>query len=613
MKTFVASLLLLCTPLLVLHAGVTNVFVLDDWNVLVDNTDLHGESPTLDGLLKAATSKKIGLTGRPLVLGSFYLQNTAGSDQASSYKKLNALIHGLNGALLLVALRLLLTRIGTPPPRALLVATIFAALWTVHPVHVSTVLYSVQRMTLLAGTFSLLAIILYLCRTQVTTFAAIGVAGLGVFAKAVSIIAIPITTAISLQLQQRGQERDRKSVHIALVTVTILIGIGGLFITLDSLQAFDRLPFSPIERLLTQTRVLVFYATQVFFPEPSRLALFNDHFIASTSLFSPVTTLFSSIMLTGAVILVCANRMPLLSRIGIAWFLLGHVVESGALPLELAFEHRNYFPSIGLFVALMPLTEKTSATRYIPTMAIAFAIGSLLVALSVSRASSWSTEGGLLVTQLEHRPTSPRAHQALALFIAEHDPANIATRSIPLIDQAAALDARSLTPAIQAIVVRADQSLPIPDKILAQVLDVQRTETLDKQALPWLRRLAINENLSSHASAHSTVDNLLAALVRKSRNSLEKSRLLAIVAERELLVMRDPVKSLRVALSAHQARRKDPEFTIFAAELAVLNKNPELAKTLMDSLNDSQLSEPQRSRTIRLRSLLLSTSSEPDA
>lgn len=611
MKTFIASLLLLCTPLLVLHPGIKNVFVLDDWNVIVNNEDLRSESPTLEGLLTAANSKPIGLTGRPLVLGSFYVQNSAGNNQGAAYKTFNALVHGLNGALVLVLLKLLLTRIGTPAPRALLFATVVAALWTVHPLHVSTVLYSVQRMTLLAGTFSLLAVILYLFRTNFSTFTAIGVAGLGVFAKAVSIVAIPIAAWTSLQFQRSGREKDQKSISIILIAASFFIGVGGVFVTLESLRNFDHLTFSPAERLLTQPRVLVFYATQIFYPELSRLALFNDHFIASTSFISPITTLFSSVIIVGAIILACVNRTPLLSRIGIAWFFLGHVVEAGALPLELAFEHRNYFPSIGLFIALIPLAEKASATRYAKAVAAAFIIGSVLIALSWSRAETWSTEGGLLVTQLEHRPASPRAHQALALFIAEHDPKNITTRSIPLLDQAARLDSQSLTPIVQSIVFRADQNIPVPTNTLDRALEVARTGTLDKQALPWLRRLAIHENVSKRADARALINTLLTDLAIKSTNSLEKSRLMAIIAERELLVMRDSDKALKAALSAHQARRKDPEFTLFAAELATLNQNPELAQALMDSIDDSILSEPQRNRTQRLRDKLFRTSPEP--
>ena len=35
---------------------------------------------------------------------------------------------------------------------------------------------------------------------------------------------------------------------------------------------------------------------------------------------------------------------------GIAWFLVGHSIESTVFSLELYFEHRNYFPGVGLFL-----------------------------------------------------------------------------------------------------------------------------------------------------------------------------------------------------------------------------------------------------------------------
>ena len=36
----------------------------------------------------------------------------------------------------------------------------------------------------------------------------------------------------------------------------------------------------------------------------------------------------------------------------VIWFFVGHTVESSIISLELVFEHRNYFPAIGLFIGV---------------------------------------------------------------------------------------------------------------------------------------------------------------------------------------------------------------------------------------------------------------------
>ena len=43
---------------------------------------------------------------------------------------------------------------------------------------------------------------------------------------------------------------------------------------------------------------------------------------------------------------------------GLAWFLLGHSLESTFIPLEIAHEHRNYLPALGLLFSLGVIGSK---------------------------------------------------------------------------------------------------------------------------------------------------------------------------------------------------------------------------------------------------------------
>src|SRR3546814_2498510 len=75
------------------------------------------------------------------------------------FKATNLLIHLLNTLLVFVLARQLLGLAKCDKP--LIAATLCAALWALHPMQVSTVLYVVQRMTELAALFSLLGLICY--------------------------------------------------------------------------------------------------------------------------------------------------------------------------------------------------------------------------------------------------------------------------------------------------------------------------------------------------------------------------------------------------------------------------------------------------------------------
>ena len=104
------------------------------------------------------------------------------------------------------------------------------------------------------------------------------------------------------------------------------------------------------ERLLTQPRILLFYLSQIAYPVPNRLSIEHDVEI-SRSLIDPWTTLPSIIVVTATIVfaLFQVRRRPMAS-FAILFFFLNHAIESSVIPLELIFEHRNYLPSLFLFV-----------------------------------------------------------------------------------------------------------------------------------------------------------------------------------------------------------------------------------------------------------------------
>ena len=107
--------------------------------------------------------------------------------------------------------------------------------------------------------------------------------------------------------------------------------------------------------------------------------------------------------------------------LGIAWFVVGHSVESTVLPLELYFEHRNYFPSIGLVLALGGLFAIIVKKWPQPKAPLLVCLGLCAVVLSAQTSSQvqiWSNRSLLILNHLNAHPNSARANIDMATELA---------------------------------------------------------------------------------------------------------------------------------------------------------------------------------------------------
>jgi tetratricopeptide (TPR) repeat protein len=179
--------------------------------------------------------------------------------------------------------------------------------------------------------------------------------------------------------------------------------------------------FTPIERLLTEARVLVLYLSQIFYPVPNRLSIYHDISV-STSVFQPWTTLPSIGLILALIVLgfYWMRRRPLVS-FAILFFFINHLIESSVIGLELVYEHRNYLPSLFIF---MPLSfgilwilenyreRSPFMRRFLVTATILAIIG--LGAGTYIRNQAWANERSLWEDALRKAPGSIRAHHELA-------------------------------------------------------------------------------------------------------------------------------------------------------------------------------------------------------
>ncbi|HEX5314865.1 MAG TPA: hypothetical protein VFX38_08195, partial [Gammaproteobacteria bacterium] len=177
------------------------------------------------------------------------------------------------------------------------------------------------------------------------------------------------------------------------------------------------------ERILSEGRVIWDYFVWSLFPDLRQLTLYHDGFAASRGLFTPWTTLLAwagiAVFLAAGILL--RRRRPLVS-LGILWFLAGQVLTASFIPLELVFEHREYLPSLGLYLALFaPIALADPRVRLLRARAAALAAIVLLYGGALTlRSLDWSNPLLQAAIAAKAHPDSPRATygygRTLAMF-----------------------------------------------------------------------------------------------------------------------------------------------------------------------------------------------------
>lgn len=370
------------------------IWTIDDDPNILQNTRLHIEDlkprtlfQTFFSPLHPDGNGNPGLN-RPLAHLSFALNWYFGKDSPVGYRLVNILIHFLTAFLLYLTIRDLL---DSPNLRNRFagsrdsVALLGAAMWAVNPIQTQAVVYIVQRMTSLAGLFYLVGIWCYIRarfsedRARRVNYllltAASFTAGIGSKENAFMLPAALALVEITF-FQDLSQAAVRRRIGIVLAAgLGLLLLCGGLLFwqgKLDALSGYSVRLFSPWDRLMTEPRIVLFYLSQIFYPTPGRLSIVHDVEI-SRSLFAPWATLPAILAVLVLIGLGCAllRKRPVLGFC-ILFFFLNHVVESSFIGLELIYEHRNYLPSLFLFVPVA-MGMHAVVDRY-PSKAFAFQI-----------------------------------------------------------------------------------------------------------------------------------------------------------------------------------------------------------------------------------------------
>ncbi|MGB8715793.1 MAG: hypothetical protein WCD66_05450 [Rhodanobacteraceae bacterium] len=620
--------------------GLSGSWLFDDYPNIVDNEGVQPDSASVGDLVGAALSSPSSRFKRPLASLSFAANYLAGGLDPWGWKLVNLFIHLLNGLLVYFLAWGLLTSSparggGATGERARLTAALIAGAWMLLPVNLTGVLYVVQRMESLANLFVLLGLVGYVIGRQRMLRAHNGRSGLVV---CVASLIVPTIlgltakeTAIMLPLYafliewiafgfqgNSGEPRLRSSapvgvestseqytrrptdwrvvgVFVVILALPLIMGLMWIVPNVLNPGTWASRDFTLGTRLMSESRIVVAYVAWTLVPLPQWLSFYHDNFHISTGLLSPWTTLTSIVTLIGMVAAVFwfRQRQPLVS-LGIALFLGCQLLTGTILPLELIYEHRNYFASFGLMLALIPLLAAPSSNAQSASDSLPFSLarGALLAslflwwgALTLATAIAWGNPLHLAEELAARAPDSPRALYELGrtyIIYSHYDPDSPFTPKVyaPL-EQAATLPDSSILPEQALIFFNARMHRPLKDawwdnmtaKLKAHPPGVQDTSSL----------IALTK-CARTGSCKLPPGRMLNAFLAALSHPHPKARLLASYGDYAWNVLNDHQLGLRASRDAVRAEPGEPAYHITLARMYLVLGQRENAQQQIDEL-----------------------------
>jgi tetratricopeptide (TPR) repeat protein len=324
--------------------------------------------------------------------------------------------------------------------------------WLLHPLFVSTTLYVVQREAMLPATFVLLGALSWMAARETLArghvkramarmaLSAWVCTGLAVLCKANGALLPLLLVLVEWIVLSRSpmpsahtQRWHRRAIAVFLILPSVLV-IGYLLYLLPSSLAapIDARGWSVGQRLLTEPRVLIDYLRLLFVPHAYSSGLFNDAFPISTGLLHPSSTIACIVLVLALIVAGFAlrKRHPSIA-LALLFYFTAQLMESGWIPLELYFEHRNYLPAMLLFWPIGLALGRPSVLRFLKVAAGATILG-LLAILTTQRATLWGDGFRQAQVWAAINPDSARAQANTALYDMAHDRPRLAAARLRL-------------------------------------------------------------------------------------------------------------------------------------------------------------------------------------
>jgi hypothetical protein len=365
-----------------------------------------------------------GPTGRPLSLVTFLLNDYTWPAQPADFKKTNIFIHLLNANLVFLVTRKILitsscTRFRQSDINA--IALVSSAIWLLHPYLVSTTLYVVQRMAMLATMFCLAAMLAYLHgRALLSNGRAVGYVWmsssvaigtlLATFSKENGAILPLLLLCLEATLLGSAVTTNFRWWRWVFLVVPSIAVVLYLLRTPFAVGWFDNYAvrdFSPYERVLTQSRVIISYLGDLFIPKTYGGMIYYDDLVVSKGLLNPISTLVSIVLIAiVSVVAIVKRRKWPVTAFGLLYFLGSLLIESSTMGLEMKFDHRVYMGSTFLFLPFVVAGKRYLSAVY--QRVVAVIVIAALGTLTLLATSLWGDHEKLSLVWAQKSPFSAR-------------------------------------------------------------------------------------------------------------------------------------------------------------------------------------------------------------
>ncbi len=631
---WVLLLVALVLTLAVYWPGLTGEFFFDDYPNIVDNHGVQPPNASMPSLVNAALSSPSSEFKRPLASLSFAANYLFTGLDPYWMKLTNLVIHLLNGLLVFLLSRELLSaamalkwRDGSQEPSAInprlsskerttqieLNAALIATGWMLLPINLTAVLYVVQRMESIANLFVLLGLIGYVvsrrrmlevnqsdvrlspssvnhrskeewgglmrCAASIIVPTAVGLLAKETAAM-LPLYALLIEWVLFRFKKPSGKSDLGVTAHFLFVLfLPMVIGLSWLIPGLLNPQTWATRDFTLSTRLLSEARIVTNYIAWTLLPTPQDLSFYHDNFRISTGLLAPWTTLASISVLAGliATALALRSRLPLVA-LGIGLFLACHLLTGTIIPLELIYEHRNYFASFGLLLAIVPVLSAIAPMSSAESTPLVLPRRLLLVGLlllwggeTTITSIVWGNPLRLAETLASRASDSPRAEYELGrtyIIYSNYDPHSPFTKlAYAPLERAAALPGASILAEQALIFMNTRMGLPLKDAwwdSLIAKLKAHKTSVQDESSLAALTQCAREHRCD--LPTDRMMDAFMAALSHPDPDG----RLLANYGDYAWNMLNDKVLGERMIEEAIKADPNEPAYRITQIRMLVV-------------------------------------------
>jgi len=623
----------LIATVIVYWPGLYGGWLFDDYPNIVDNHGVQPAQGDLPSLIGAALSSPASDFKRPLASLSFAANYLVAGLDPFSMKATNLVIHLLNGLLVFLLARALLQIDANDhgKQRAGNLAAFMATAWLLLPINLTSVLYVVQRMESMANLFVLMGLLGYVTGRQrmlehpghlggllLSVASLIFPTAIGTMAKETAVM-LPLYAVLIewMVFRFRAPSPGRIDRRIVVLFVVVLLvpmvtGLAWLMPRLLRPEPWATRDFTMATRLLTEMRIVVDYIGWTLLPLPHSLSFYHDDYVVSNGLLSPWTTLTSGLCLIALIFVMfwLRKRRPLVA-LGVALFLGCQLLTGTILPLELVYEHRNYFASFGLVLALFSvllpadsLVEVTSvstggapvATATTPANVLGsrgLVLGCLMLwwtGMTAISAYAWGEPLRLAQALADRGPGSPRAQYELGrtyIIYSHYEASSPYTQEAyaPL-ERAAALPKSSILPQQALIFMNSRMDLPLKNvwwDSMTTKLSTLRPGVQDESSLAALVECARSGDCALPK------DKMRLAFEAAMSHSEPSPRLLSIYADYAWNVLDDHDLGERLQIRAVNGAPQESAYLITLTRMLLATHEIDDARARVSQLNKLNL------------------------